>query len=127
MVVVQEGWGLTWADDQIWSGMWSWYGISLKSAGWRFASGGKGRRCTVRMQQGAGYEPTATGGLYVAADQHGINCHSPFDHSTAGSLSKGFTSWGGAMGNHHRHTAIRRHSPWDGQCDSSIPRQADEE
>ena len=95
MVVVLEGWGLTWADDQIWSGMWSWYGISLKSAGWRFASGGKGRRCTVRMQQGAGYEPTATGGLYVAADQDGINCHSPFDHSTAGSLSKGFTSWGG--------------------------------
>ena len=41
IMAVPEGWGLTWADDQIWSGM---YGISLlKSARWRFASSGKGR------------------------------------------------------------------------------------
>lgn len=133
MDVSKKGGGLTWADDQIWSGMWLWYGISLNSAGWRFASGGKGRRCTVRMQQGgdgrlqylrAYFNLLRRGGaLYVAADQDGINCHSPVDHSTAGSLSKGFTSatitatrpydditpWGMANVTHHQcHTRQTR-------------------
>ena len=110
---VPEGWGLTWAADQIWSGM---YEISLFSLFSLFQVGRmafrfrrEGRRCTVRMRVWMQLRQ----GLYVAADQDRINCHS---HLTTFALLGHWQTvslWGGGYGGKN---IIQRHNPLHASC-----------
>ena len=89
IMAVPEGWGLTWADDQIWSGM---YGISLNVGKMAFRFKREGKK---DAQSGCSYNGGET--FMLQQIKNRINCHSHLTiamvgHYSTVSLLGGYTA-----------------------------------